>query len=498
MAIGQPQSVHPSVQWGVTMSSEQFRTILSEQPWRSWFSETEWQELLLLSVQEQLDFSAHRSYWEHLLLNWEARNLEKMKDIYAQVCEVLEKYLVLMASFRGWAAEPVQQLRLAVAEAQIELQRKQLIFWNFEYEKKVRSSRVIEQNNQQVQAEFYNLQKLAEFIGQKTLQTEKEVIHHTLDGLMGILDASYTALFLADDHLSSKGTFFICHFGKMQVFPDFPLEHDGFWRHYLRAVARHEEPQWAETMAADHFGTRAQANLHTLFPATRAVLIQPLRLPDLFQGFILACSPEESAFDGFRQFFHVISTNVENTIQNTRLHARINEIAIRDAVTRLYNRHHIEERLRHSFAVSKRYNRELSVIMVDIDHFKACNDTYGHQAGDLILREVAQLMQNRLRATDVIGRYGGEEFLIVLQETGYSGAHFLAENIVHKVEQTPLDLGLEQPVHVTVSAGFATYPAEGVTTIEALIHLADMGLYQAKQTGRNRVCFTGQIQDMLQ
>lgn len=476
---------------------QSLETFLRDREWRSFFSETEWKELLQISVQEQFDIQTQKNFWERLLINWETRNLEKSRYVYPQVCQILRKYIQLIKNERPWSEEQLETLLFTLAEAQIEQQHKQLIFWNFEYEKKAERSQLFERENEHAQAEFYNLRKLIEFIGQKTLQTEQEVIHNSLDGLMGVLDADYAAVFIGDDPRSTKGTFYICKQGQLEIIPDYQLQYHSFWKQFLRSAHQRTELQLAEAMMTDHFGVEAEKSIHALFPDTCCLLIQYLRLPELLSGFILACSTEPFAFDGFRQFFDVIATTVANTIQNTRLHARINEMAIRDAVTGLYNRHHIDERLRHSFAISKRYNRELSVIMVDIDHFKACNDTYGHQVGDVVLREVAHLMQNRLRATDVIGRYGGEEFLIILQETGHPGARIVAENLVRKVQQSALDIGLEEPIHVTVSAGFASYPSD-VMAVEELVHMADMGLYEAKHSGRNRVCYTGPIKDMLQ
>lgn len=477
--------------------AQAFETFLEEKEWRSFFSDIEWQELLTLSAQASFELQAHQNFWERLLIHWDTRNLQKRRDVYSQVRQILSQYIQLILKERAWPQEQLESLLFTLAEAQIKQQQKQLIFWNFEYQKKAERSQLIERENEQAQAEFYNLRKLIEFIAQKTLKTEQEVIHYSLDGLMGILDADYTAVFLAGDLQPTFGTFYIYKQGQMEVLLNYQLQPHSFWKQYLRSAQRQAEIQRAEMMMPDHFGSTAEKSVYALFPGTCCLLIQYLHLPELLKGFILASSTTPFAFDGFRQFFDVISTTVAHTIQNTRLHTRINEMAIRDAVTGLYNRHHLDERLHHSFAISKRYNRELSVIMVDIDHFKACNDTYGHQVGDLILREVAHLMQNRLRATDVIGRYGGEEFLIILQETGHTGARIVAENLIHKVQQSPLDIGLESPIHVTISAGFATYPSDA-TTLEQLIHMADMGLYEAKRKGRNRVCYTGLLQDMLQ
>ena len=150
-------------------------------------------------------------------------------------------------------------------------------------------------------------------------------------------------------------------------------------------------------------------------------------------------------------------------------------------LTGLYNRHKTDQELEAEIQRAERYGRPLSVIMFDIDWFKSVNDNYGHPAGDTVLRKIAALLRNRIRSTDIAGRWGGEEFLIICPETEIEGARELAEQI--RADIAEFDFSISQSI--TISAGVATYTVD--ETIERLIHRVDEYLYAAKHRGKNRV-----------
>jgi diguanylate cyclase (GGDEF)-like protein len=169
--------------------------------------------------------------------------------------------------------------------------------------------------------------------------------------------------------------------------------------------------------------------------------------------------------------------------------AELLELSRTDGLTGLYNRRHFEERLEAEFSRAQRYRAPLSCLLLDIDHFKKVNDTHGHPVGDLVLREVAQVARRMLRDVDVIARYGGEELIALLPETGQEDAAQVAERIRASVAALRLT-GQAQagaPVRVTCSIGLATYPAEAIDSGEALVQVADQCLYSAKNGGRNQV-----------
>ncbi len=166
-------------------------------------------------------------------------------------------------------------------------------------------------------------------------------------------------------------------------------------------------------------------------------------------------------------------------------HEEIYRLMTVDALTQVFNRRYFNEALEREFNRSARYDRALSLILFDIDHFKRCNDTYGHLAGDNLLRQLGSSVKPRLRREDIFARTGGEEFGILLPEIDLEGARVTAEKVRKIVEITPLTYEGDV-VPCTVSLGVAERTAEDATP-EALYKRADERLYEAKQGGRNRV-----------
>lgn len=157
-----------------------------------------------------------------------------------------------------------------------------------------------------------------------------------------------------------------------------------------------------------------------------------------------------------------------------------------DGLTQIYNRRHWQESLEQEFAKAKRHSKSLSLVMLDLDYFKLLNDNYGHQCGDMVLIEVSKLIGSLLRVEDIFGRYGGEEFAIILPETDLSGAIELAERICSAVAKKSLEYNGEE-INVTISLGVAQL-GNKEASYEGLISQADSALYQAKAEGRNKVC----------
>ena len=160
-------------------------------------------------------------------------------------------------------------------------------------------------------------------------------------------------------------------------------------------------------------------------------------------------------------------------------------MTIVDGLTQIHNKRYLFEALEKELIRARRYERDLSVLMFDIDFFKRINDQYGHLAGDHVLRELARIVQDRIRRDEVFARYGGEEFVIVLPETSLAGAVALAENLRERVGSHGFSFQGEQ-IPVTISIGCALLQDDKAAT--DLIQRADEKLYQAKRSGRNRVC----------
>jgi len=172
------------------------------------------------------------------------------------------------------------------------------------------------------------------------------------------------------------------------------------------------------------------------------------------------------------------------------LYQEIEHTAITDSLTDMYTRRYTLQRLEEELGRSKAHKFSVAFLMIDVDKFKDCNDKYGHLVGDQILREVAQIIRHSIREIDIPGRYGGEEFCIVLPDTDIKGARFVAERI-RSATQDKIIKAYDATLSVTVSIGIATFPTDAKKKDE-LIDKADWSLYKAKKQGRNRVSSFGE------
>jgi diguanylate cyclase (GGDEF)-like protein len=172
-------------------------------------------------------------------------------------------------------------------------------------------------------------------------------------------------------------------------------------------------------------------------------------------------------------------------IKNSRLFKKVEFLANTDGLTKLYTHRYFQDFLKKELDRSKRYKKCFSIIMSDIDHFKSFNDTYGHQAGDLVLEDTARIVVSCKRASDLVARYGGEEFIAILPETDIEGSKIVAERIRREIEKHVYPFENKQ-LKVTISLGTATFPQDSEDK-DDLIKSADMALYHAKESGRNRV-----------
>lgn len=162
------------------------------------------------------------------------------------------------------------------------------------------------------------------------------------------------------------------------------------------------------------------------------------------------------------------------------------KLATTDGLTELYNHRYFQEQIRMQIEQSKRYNHNFSLIIIDIDFFKKFNDTFGHQSGDAVLRQVAQTLKKNVRATDIVCRYGGEEMSIILPNTGKDEAFSTAQKICERVASKKFKLAGDKETNVTISLGVSTFPYDG-DSASSIIEAADKRLYNAKNNGRNQV-----------
>jgi diguanylate cyclase (GGDEF)-like protein len=170
-------------------------------------------------------------------------------------------------------------------------------------------------------------------------------------------------------------------------------------------------------------------------------------------------------------------------IQNARYFDRVRHMAYVDGLTGIFNRRYFEMRIAEEMERARRYDNALALIMVDLDHFKRLNDEFGHLLGDEVLRQVTTLFGQNLRKSDIVCRYGGEEFVLLMPQTAVEQATAAAEKLRKAIETWSFP-GVAWPV--TISSGVSSFPADGDSR-DALVSAADRALYAAKQGGRNRV-----------
>jgi two-component system, cell cycle response regulator len=205
------------------------------------------------------------------------------------------------------------------------------------------------------------------------------------------------------------------------------------------------------------------------------------------QGLLLICPRRPLAEDSRdRALLGELTGHLALVLDNARLAQRLRELSMIDGLTRLLNRRMIHQRLCEELERARRYRLPLSVVLCDIDHFKRVNDTYGHLAGDTVLIAVAEIFRNQARTADVVGRFGGEEFLLLLPNTDLEKASAAARRLLAAISSEPVEVGAGKTLRVTASLGAASLSELSEATPDTLLALADERLYRAKAEGRNR------------
>jgi len=223
----------------------------------------------------------------------------------------------------------------------------------------------------------------------------------------------------------------------------------------------------------------------------RSIVSLPLRARGEVIGVMTLNSPKTDAFtEDIHQVLKIIEYPASVVVDNARLHERTKRMAVTDGLTRLYNHRHFYELLEQEFHRTKRYQSSVALVMIDIDFFKQINDTYGHQVGDDILKELALVVRGQVREVDILARYGGEEFAALLPQTSLDQAQVVAERIREAVEKNEFSTS-KGIIKITVSLGVAGYPEMDIHSQVELVQQADSALYRAKEAGKNRVVVGG-------
>jgi two-component system cell cycle response regulator len=286
--------------------------------------------------------------------------------------------------------------------------------------------------------------------------------------------------------------------------------------HYIRAVSSPNAQEWVGQRFAQNTGlvSMALANRHTLpyrgeydpahhvlfdrsiaDPNMPSALILPLGSQEVPLGTLVLAANRAHAFsESVRASVEVLTNHLSTALANARMVRRLEELATTDGLTGVLNKRALVELARRKLIAASRFGRRLSIVVCDLDHFKRVNDSYGHAVGDEVLRAFSAILNKSKRATDDVGRFGGEEFVVVCEETDADGAVLLAERVRQQLAEVTFQgassVGEARPFHVTASMGIATFP-DRAANWESLFKLADQALYEAKGAGRDRVVVSG-------
>ena len=244
---------------------------------------------------------------------------------------------------------------------------------------------------------------------------------------------------------------------------------------------------WALRRAQPHIGSAAGIRCVHAEGMIGATLCIPMLALGEALGVVTLNAGDSPLFPPkFEQFAKTFADQIAFAFANLRLQETLRTRAVRDALTGLYNRRYMEEALSRELLRATRGQQQVGVMMIDVDHFKRFNDTYGHSGGDALLQQLARLMQNVVREEDVVCRYGGEEFFVVLPDVTSDVLRSTAESVIDAARHLRVHLDGNPLGTITVSVGTALSTERG-TTVASLIAAADRALYSAKFSGRDRV-----------
>jgi|GEM_PF-509770 len=251
--------------------------------------------------------------------------------------------------------------------------------------------------------------------------------------------------------------------------------------------------QSGQPLIANDVNKEPRYYFHPAHPDTRSELAVPISVGGKVIGILDVQSTELDAFDeSDLDTLQTLADQLAVAMENARLYQETKRLSITDGLTGLYNLRYFYGTLEKEIQRSERYHRSVSLIILDIDDFKAYNDLYGHPAGDDLLKELAQVMSRVTRQTDTLARYGGEEFVVIQPETETEGAKLLAERLQEEVREHRFSIQDGQTIgQITISLGVATYPHHA-DSAKTLVDAADRALLRAKRAGKNRLSVSGE------
>lgn len=311
------------------------------------------------------------------------------------------------------------------------------------------------------------IRKLANFV-----YSREKLVKEYFDLLRGVVDCCALAMIIFNDFKTN------IMLNLTDILPDNELEKvKNFLMSRVKTVSERQEPQWEITDNGKK-GEPAGDTVKTLISV-------PIKHQDELLGELALFSFDQNAFENNKRTLELLTGDFSTLLDLLLLYEKNRLLSITDGLTKVYNHRHFFEVLENEWLRYQRYKTPLSLLMVDVDHFKNINDVYGHQLGDVVLAGIAKAMVMNTRELDTVARYGGEEFAVILPQSGLDQAENVAEKLRQEVERHHFHEQLKSK-EITISIGIAVASSE-MNTISDLIASADAALYSAKEQGRNRV-----------
>lgn len=352
-----------------------------------------------------------------------------------------------------------------------------------------RLNHVLVETNKQLQRKLYDLHNLFEVSYRVMGQLEFEnLVSQALSNILDIFSTKNSLLMLVSKE--DNDVFEVADFKGFsdKKLRDFSISRNDKLIHYLdlikKAFQSHEIPPDFKEI---------EDTMKTL----DVEVVCPLFLNDNIVGLLSLGRnlKEEKYDDNSLEILGIMANMLAVGVNNSNMYEHIKALSYTDGMTGLHNYRFFRLRIKEEMSRTRREGSFISLLIMDVDHFKNYNDTLGHPAGDDVLREVSSILKKSVRDNDIVARYGGEEFAIILPGADKEGASSLAERIRAKVEETAFHKEEVQPNgKITISMGIATFPEDAVTE-DDLISNADKALYHAKNTGRNKVVDTREVMD---
>jgi len=386
---------------------------------------------------------------------------------YVNKIVILQHELLLMEQF-------ARQTALAISKTQMYINEKE------RRQKLSRTNQIlstITEIGANVQLDL-NIQKLLYFIGERLQTINLECCFALKDPDQQEFVVQYSSMENKAQSLPDKSDQDDFHLIKISDFPHFQdliEKKQPIFLDNMTEVLRNLLPK--STALPDEY--LEKINIHK----DTCSLFMPIIVNEQVTGIICIWGDEIQVDD--QSTLSLLTIQVETAIEKNKLYQKIQQLAITDSLTGFYNRRGLEELGKHEIDRSMRFSRPLTGLMIDIDKFKSVNDTFGHPVGDEILIQLARLLQSKLREVDILSRYGGEEFFIMLPETNYHDGFRIAERLRSLVQNYAFatNIGL---INITISIGIS-YLSKNIFTLDDMIYSADQALYEVKNNGRNSI-----------